>query len=113
MTAVGTLPVLPREIDTLVIGGGVVGSCVAGFLAEEGVGVALVDDGAIGGSNANAGSLHVQMQSRFMRLFPQNVPGMEQQLPLYPKAVAFWQQLQAGRPHHLYNIPNYTYLLLA
>ncbi len=82
------------EIDVAIIGGGIVGSCVAGFLAEEGVGVALIDDGRIGGSNANAGSLHVQMQSRFMRLYPQNVPGMEEQLPLYPKAVAFWQDFQ-------------------
>lgn len=83
------------DIDVLVIGGGIVGSCLAGFLAEDGVGVALIDDGQIGGSNANAGSLHVQMQSRFMRLYPQNVPGMERQLPLYPKAVAFWQTMQA------------------
>jgi glycine/D-amino acid oxidase-like deaminating enzyme len=84
-----------REIDVAVIGGGIVGSCLAGFLAEDGVGVAVIDDGRIGGSNANAGSLHVQMQSRFMQLYPQNVPGMEQQLPLYPKAVAFWRALQA------------------
>lgn len=82
------------EIDVVVIGGGIVGSCLAGFLAEEGQGVALIDDGRIGGTNANAGSLHVQMQSRFMRLYPQNVPGMERQLPLYPKAVAFWQDFE-------------------
>jgi glycine/D-amino acid oxidase-like deaminating enzyme len=84
----------PTEIDTVIVGGGLIGSCVAGFLAEEGVGVALIDDGRIGGTTANAGSLHVQMQSRFMRLYPQNVPGMELQLPLYPKAVAFWQAFQ-------------------
>jgi glycine/D-amino acid oxidase-like deaminating enzyme len=87
-------PVL-SETDVVIIGGGIVGSCLAGFLAEEGLGVALIDDGRIGGTNANAGSLHVQMQSRFMRLYPQNVPGMEQQLPLYPKAVAFWQALES------------------
>src|SRR5690606_5435437 len=44
---------------------------------------------------ANAGSLHVQLQSRFMRLYPQNVPGMERQLPLYPKAVRFWREFEA------------------
>ncbi|MGE0239591.1 MAG: NAD(P)/FAD-dependent oxidoreductase [Parvibaculaceae bacterium] len=82
------------EADVAVIGGGIVGSCLAGFLAEEGLGVALVDDGRIGGTHANAGSLHVQMQSRFMRLYPQNVPGMERQLPLYPRAVAFWQAFE-------------------
>jgi glycine/D-amino acid oxidase-like deaminating enzyme len=83
-----------EDIDVVVIGGGVVGSCVAGFLAEAGRGVLLLDDGQGGGSTANAGSLHVQMQSRFMQLYPQNVPGMQRQLPLYPKAVRFWQALE-------------------
>lgn len=84
---------LPRSIGTLIVGGGVVGSCLAGFLADEGRDVLLIDDGRGGGSTSNAGSLHVQMQSRFMRLYPQNVPNMERQLPLYPKAIAFWQAL--------------------
>lgn len=84
---------LPAEIGTLVVGGGVVGSCVAGFLADEGWDVLLVDDGRGGGSASNAGSLHVQMQSRFMRLYPQHVPKMEMQLPLYPKAIRFWSAL--------------------
>ncbi len=83
-----------RDVDVIVIGGGVVGSCVAGFLAEAGKGVMVIDDGRISGSNANAGSLHVQMQSRFMQLYPQNVAGMERQLPLYPKAVRFWQAFE-------------------
>lgn len=83
------------DFDVLVIGGGVTGSCVAGFLAEAGRSVALMDSGEGGGSTANAGSLHVQMQSRFMQLYPQNVPGMQRQLPLYPKAVRFWQALEA------------------
>ncbi|WP_413989594.1 NAD(P)/FAD-dependent oxidoreductase [Labrys okinawensis] len=95
MSALQTAHPLLREIDVLVIGGGVVGSCLAGFLAGEGRGVGVIDDGRIGGSNANAGSLHAQMQSRFMRLYPENVAGMEQQLPLYPKGVRFWQALQA------------------
>lgn len=82
------------KADVVVVGGGIVGSCLAGFLAEEGRDVVLVDDGRIGGSNANAGSLHVQMQSRFMRLYPENVPGMERQIHLYPKAVRFWQALE-------------------
>lgn len=86
---------LPAEIGTLVIGGGVVGSCVAGFLADEGQEVLIIDDGRNAGSSSNAGSLHVQMQSRYMRLYPQHVPNMERQLPLYPKAVAFWQALAA------------------
>lgn len=85
---------LPREIGTLVVGGGILGLCTAGFLAAEGMDVALVDDGRIGGSTANAGSLHVQLQSRFMRLYPAFVPRLEAMLHLYPKAIAFWQALQ-------------------
>ncbi len=84
---------LPATIGTLVVGGGIVGSCIAGFLADEGHDVLLVDGGSGGGTVSNAGSLHVQMQSRFMRLYPEHVPNMERQLPLYPKAVAFWQAL--------------------
>ena len=83
-----------REIGTIVVGGGIVGLFLSGFLALEGLDVALIDDGTGGGSTANAGSLHVQMQSRFMRLFPTLVPEFERQLPLYPKAVQFWKALQ-------------------
>jgi glycine/D-amino acid oxidase-like deaminating enzyme len=91
--AVPAATALPAEIGTLVVGGGIVGSCVAGFLADEGCDVLLLDEGRGGGTTSNAGSLHVQMQSRFMQLYPEHVPNMERQLPLYPKAVAFWQEL--------------------
>jgi len=94
MSAPGT-DALPTTIGTLVVGGGIVGSCIAGFLADEGQDVLLVDGGSGGGTMSNAGSLHVQMQSRFMRLYPEHVPNMERQLPLYPKAVAFWRALGA------------------
>jgi glycine/D-amino acid oxidase-like deaminating enzyme len=82
------------DIGTVIVGGGILGLCVAGFLAEEGLDVAMVDDGRIGGSNANAGSLHVQLQSRFMRLHPHLVPRLEATLHLYPKAVDFWRGFQ-------------------
>ena len=87
---------LPASIGTVVIGAGVVGACVSGFLADEGQDVLVVDEGRGAGSSANAGSLHVQMQSRFMRLYPENVPNMELQLPLYPKAVALWRELASS-----------------
>ena len=85
-----------EEFDTAVVGGGIVGLCLAGFLAEAGHAVVLVDDGRHSGTTANAGSLHVQMQSRFMRLYPDLVPGLEAALPVYPMAVAFWRELAAG-----------------
>ncbi|WP_438391282.1 NAD(P)/FAD-dependent oxidoreductase [Caballeronia sp. DA-9] len=83
-----------RHVDVAVIGAGIVGLCLAGFLAQAGRDVVLIDAGGSAASTANAGSLHVQMQSRFMRLFPDRVAGFEQQLPLYPKAVAFWREFE-------------------
>jgi glycine/D-amino acid oxidase-like deaminating enzyme len=90
----GDRPPLPTQAETVVVGGGVVGTCVAGFLAQAGMEVLVLDDGHGAGSNSNAGSLHVQMQSRFMRLYPEQVPGMEAQLPLYRAAVAYWRELE-------------------
>jgi glycine/D-amino acid oxidase-like deaminating enzyme len=86
---------LPREIDALVVGGGIVGMCAALDLAREGRGVAIVDDGRHSGTTANAGSLHVQMQSRFIRLYPDLVPNVERSLPLYPAGAARWRALAA------------------
>lgn len=92
MTSLEAPPPAP-SFDTAVVGGGIVGLSLAWFLAEEGQGVVVIDDGRHSGTTANAGSLHVQMQSRFMRLYPDLVPGLEAALPLYPLAVGFWREL--------------------
>ena len=84
---------VPAEIGTVIVGGGIVGMCLAWFLAEEGHDVAVVDDGRHAGTIANAGGLHVQLQSRFMRLYPEMVPAFEKTLPFYPRAVRHWQAL--------------------
>jgi glycine/D-amino acid oxidase-like deaminating enzyme len=81
------------EIGTAVIGGGIVGLCLTWFLAAEGHDVACLDDERHAGSTANAGSLHVQMQSRFIRLYPDLAPGVERALPMYVRAVEHWQRL--------------------
>jgi glycine/D-amino acid oxidase-like deaminating enzyme len=94
MNASGSSGPLPGEIQTVVVGGGILGLCVAGFLAEEGREVAIVDAGRPEGTTTNAGSLHVQMQSRFMRMHPDQVPALESGLHLYPKAVRFWFEFQ-------------------
>lgn len=79
--------------DFLVIGGGVTGTLAAITLAEAGASVTLVDAGCNAGSDANAGSLHVQMQSRFMRLYPDQVANVEAALPFYRAAAEEWVRL--------------------
>jgi glycine/D-amino acid oxidase-like deaminating enzyme len=81
------------EVGVAVIGGGIVGMCLARELAIAGCDVALLDDGRHAGSTANAGSLHVQMQSRFLRMYPALVPNLEASLPLYPAAARRWAAL--------------------
>jgi glycine/D-amino acid oxidase-like deaminating enzyme len=81
--------------DILVIGGGIVGQITAIELAKAGARVTVVDAGINAGSTANAGSLHVQMQSRFMRLYPDQVPNIEASLPLYRQAAEEWVRVDA------------------
>ena len=81
--------------DLLVIGGGVTGLSAALAAAEAGARVTVVDEGRDAGSGANAGSLHVQMQSRFLRLNPHLAPNVEASLPLYLAAVREWERLDA------------------
>lgn len=79
--------------DVLIVGGGITGSVAALDLAEAGARVRVLDAGENAGSDANAGSLHVQLQSRFLRLFPDQAPNVEASLPLYLAAVAAWKAL--------------------
>lgn len=85
--------VMMSAIDVLVIGGGVTGTMAAIALAETGVQVLILDAGVNAGSDANAGSLHVQMQSRFMRLYPDQVANVEASLPFYREAAQEWARL--------------------
>ncbi len=86
----------PREVAVAVIGGGIVGMCAALELARAGVETLVLDDAARhAGSTANAGSLHVQMQSRFIRMYPDQVAGVEASLPLYVVAAKRWAELEA------------------
>jgi len=85
-----------REAAVAVVGGGVVGMCAALDLARAGVETLVLDDAAHhAGSIANAGSLHVQMQSRFIRMYPDQVAGVEASLPLYVAAARRWAELEA------------------
>lgn len=83
------------KIDLLIVGGGVVGLTAAIAAAEQGSRVTVIDAAINAGSTANAGSLHVQMQSRFIRLYPDQAPDVEASLPLYVEAVREWERLDA------------------
>lgn len=84
-----------KRTDLVVVGGGIVGTVAALSVAEAGGSVLVLDAGGNAGSDANAGSLHVQLQSRFIRLFPEKAPNVEASLPLYLRAVAMWDDLEA------------------
>lgn len=90
-----SVPAVPHDTDVLVVGGGIVGMAAALDLARDGLGVTIVDDGRHSGTTANAGSLHVQMQSRFIRLYPDLAPNVERSLPLYVAGAQRWRELAA------------------
>ncbi len=79
--------------DALVVGGGIVGLSASWFLAEGGMSVLCVDAGRHCGSDANAGSLHGQMQSRMERLFPERIENYCHTLPIYPRAIDYWAEI--------------------
>ena len=58
--------------------------------------VTLIDAGTNAGTTTNAGSLHVQLQSRFMRLYPEQAHNVEASLPFYLEAVREWERLADG-----------------
>lgn len=92
---------IDEACDVLIAGGGIVGMCAALDLVRDGRAVVIVDDGHHSGTSANAGSLHVQMQSRFIRLYPDLAPNVERSLPLYVAAVRRWQELATELDHDI------------
>ena len=92
----GALP--PLKADVVVIGAGVLGSCLAYFLAQAGQDVLVLDrdDVNLQASGANAGSLHVQLLSFDFGDKAQAGGGpAAATLPLGPLSVRLWQQIAA------------------
>ncbi|MDH3659478.1 MAG: FAD-binding oxidoreductase [Alphaproteobacteria bacterium] len=84
---------IERAVDVAVVGGGITGLAAALALSDQGARVALFDAARHAGSDANAGSLHVQLQSRLLRLFPEEAANVESSLPVYLAAVQAWKVL--------------------
>ncbi|MEZ5860402.1 MAG: FAD-dependent oxidoreductase [Geminicoccaceae bacterium] len=88
----------PGRADVVVIGGGVVGSCLAFYLADAGADVLVVerDDVNLQASGANAGSLHVQLLSFDFGAKAEAGGGpAAATLPLGPWSIGLWQELAA------------------
>ena len=91
-----TEPLPAVTVDTLVIGGGVAGSCLAYWLACEGIEAMVVerDDVGLQASGANAGSLHVQLLAFDFALGAPPSNRAADTLPLGPASVALWSEIQ-------------------
>lgn len=86
-----------QDVDVLVIGGGVMGACLAYFLSRAGREVLVVerDDLNLQASGANAGSLHVQLLSfDFGTKARAGGAPAANTLALGPASVRLWQQLE-------------------
>ena len=84
------------DTDVLVVGGGILGCCVAYFLAQEGVDVLVIDRHDVNhqASGSNAGSLHVQLEStRAKRTDPAYVTAIDRSLAVFAEGVKAWQRL--------------------
>jgi glycine/D-amino acid oxidase-like deaminating enzyme len=87
----------PQKADVVVIGSGVMGACLAYYLAQEGRDVLVLerDEANLQASGANAGSLHVQLLSFDFGAKAEAGGGpAAQTLPLGPASVELWRQLE-------------------
>lgn len=92
-----TEPLPPQKADVVVIGAGVMGACLAYYLAKEGQDVLVLerDEANLQASGANAGSLHVQLLSFDFGAKAEAGGGpAAQTLPLGPASVQLWRQLE-------------------
>ncbi len=72
---------VPRQVDVVVIGGGIVGTTAAYFLARRGVSVALLEKGVVGGEQSSRNWGWCRQQNRDAR-----------ELPMATKALDLWDQ---------------------
>ena len=88
---------IAKTYDVLVVGGGLIGCAAAWRLAQAGVSVLLVEAGEInaGASGRNAGSLHFQIERRFIENGDAMAEQAAQIVALNRLAVDDWRGLEA------------------
>lgn len=90
-------PLPDQEAEILIVGGGVVGSCLAYYLTQAGRDVLVVERGDtnLQASGANAGSLHVQLLSFDFGAKAEAGGGpAAATLALGPRSIALWRDLE-------------------
>ena len=81
---------LPKQVDTVVIGGGIVGTSTALELAERGQSVALCEKGEIGGEQSSRNWGWVRISNRDPR-----------EIPLMIAAIRKWEGMEARTGHRM------------
>ena len=84
LMTIASSPDLPREADAVVIGGGIVGTCAAYFLARRGLSVALVEKGRIGAEQSSRNWGWCRQQNRDAR-----------ELPMATESLSLWEDIAA------------------
>jgi len=87
-----------ETVDVLVVGGGLVGCATAWHLAKTGASVLLVEAGdlGMGASGQNAGSLHFQIERRFLEQGDALARQAEQTIALSRLAIEDWRGLETA-----------------
>ncbi|MTH61611.1 NAD(P)/FAD-dependent oxidoreductase [Paracoccus litorisediminis] len=75
---------LPKQADVVVIGGGIVGTCAAYYLAQRGLSVVLLEKGRIGAEQSSRNWGWCRQQNRDAR-----------ELPISTKSLTLWDRLAA------------------
>jgi glycine/D-amino acid oxidase-like deaminating enzyme len=85
------------ETDVAIIGGGIVGCSLAWFLAREGIEALVIDAGELNSqsSGTNAGNLHVQLQSYFVKGTKDRLYDAKPALHLFRMAAQLWREIAA------------------
>jgi len=79
---------LPKQVDIVVIGGGIVGASTALELAERGLSVLLCEKGRIGGEQSSRNWGWVRLSQRDPR-----------EIPLMIESISIWQELETRTGH--------------